>query len=289
MKYEGALIRPPSESQSLVLQITVGCSHNDCHHCGLYRDKEFRVKEIEDVLSDIKEGGHFKFRRVFLCDADPLSAPFDYLLRVLQTVKKELDFVERVSCFADPASVLSKTPAELVKLRELGLSLLYFGLDSGDDETLASVNRKATLKSSLDAAKRIKQAGIQLSAITLLGIGGRKNSKRHAVATANALNQIEPDFIGVVTTMIDEDAPLFDAAQEGTFQLPSRLGLVEELRMLLEHLNLKKGLLTTNHSSNYLPLRVVLPYQKQDALKYLQAIIDTRDESMLKPDFLRDL
>lgn len=289
MRYEGALIRPPSESQSLILQITVGCSHNACLYCGLYQDKDFRVKALSDVLADIKEGTHFRFRRVFLADGDALTAPFDFLVTVLEAIRKEIPFVERVSCFADARSVLKKTPAELVRLRELGLTLLYLGLDSGDEEVLKRMNRGTTVADTIEAGKRIRKAGIQLSAIAMLGLGGKKGSKKHAQATAVALNQLEPDFIGIVTTLLDEEAALFELAEQGEFQLPSRLGLLDELKAILEGLTLRRGLLTTNHSSNYLPLRVVLPYQKADAIKYIQNILDTKDESILKPDFLRNL
>lgn len=289
MRYEGALIRPPSESQSLILQVTVGCSHNQCTYCGLYRDREFRIKNLDDVRADIREGTHFRFRRVFLADGDVLIAPTDHLVSILETIRSEMPFVERVSCFADARSILKKSLPELVKLRDLGLTLLYVGLDSGDEQTLASMNRGCTVSDTIESAKRIHKAGIQLSAIALLGLGGRKNSHRHATATAAALNQMEPEFIGIVTTLLDEDAPLFELAERGDFQLPSRLGLLEEMATILEGLTLRKGLLTANHSSNYLPLRVVLPYQRQDAIKYIRQILDTKDESILKPDFLRNL
>ncbi len=289
MRYEGALIRPPSESQSLILQITVGCSHNQCLYCGLYQDKDFRVKSLEDVLSDIKEGTHFRFRRVFLADGDALAAPTEFLVTVLEAIRKEIPFVERVSCFADARSLQKKTPADLTRLRDLGLTLIYLGLDSGDEEVLRRMHRGTTVAETLEAAKRIRKAGVQLSVIAMLGLGGKKDSKKHATATAVALNLMEPEFIGIVTTLLDEEAPLFEMAEKGEFELPSRLGLLEELKLILEGLTLRKGLLTTNHSSNYLPLRVVLPYQRADAIKYIQNILDTRDESILKPDFLRNL
>lgn len=289
MRYEGALLRPPSESQSFLLQITVGCSYNRCSYCGFYRDKEFRIKPIEDVLSDIEEGTHFRFRRVFLCDGDAMIAPADYLIRVLETIRKSMPYVERVGCFADARSVLAKTPEQLARMQKLGLQMIYLGLESGDDDVLKRMERGITVEQTIQAGQRIKNAGMLLSAIVMLGLGGVKGSKTHALKTAKALNSMEPEFIGVLTTMLVEDTPLFESAQAGQFDLPSRLGLLEELQTILKNLSLRKGLLTTNHSSNYLPMRVVLPYQREEAIDHIQHILDTKDESILKPDFLRDL
>lgn len=289
MQYEGPLYRPPSESQSLLLQITVGCSYNRCTFCAMYRGVKFRVKPIEVVKADIKEAAVYRFKRVFLCDGDALIAPQDYLVDVLTTIRREMPSVERVGTYGDCRSILTKTPADLARLAELGLGIIYHGIESGDDKTLKAIRKGTTAQQTEEAGLRVKEAGILYSAIVMLGIAGQERSLEHARATAKLLNQIQPDFTGVLTTMVIEGTPLAQEVQAGRFRLPSRIGLVEELKTLIEHLELKKGLLTANHASNYLNLRVIFPYEKEDAVRYLEKVINSRDEMLLKPEFLRGL
>ena len=238
---------------------------------------------------DIEEGSTYRFKRVFLCDGDALIAPTAHLTRILSEIKTQMPFTERVGIYGDPRSILKKKPAELKALREAGLGIVYHGLESGDEQCLKAVNKGVTVAQQIEAGKRIKDAGIQYSAIVMLGLGGRERSLEHARATAEALNQIQPDFIGVLTTMVIEGTPLYELAEQGKFVLPSRLGLVEEMKTLLENLELKRGLFTSKHASNYLTQRVVFPYEKRQAILQLQEVLDKQDETLLKPEFMRGL
>ena len=289
MRYDGVLYRPPSESQSLLLQVTVGCSYNRCSYCAMYQDREFRVKDVEEVKADIDEAANYRFRRVFLCDGDALIAPVAYLSDVLAYMQVKMPFVDRVGLYGDCRSILKKKPEELKRLAEQKLGIVYHGIESGDDAVLKSVKKGATSAQIIEAGRRIKDAGILYSAIVMLGVGGKDRSRQHALETARVLNAIEPDFIGVLTTMVVEDTPLWRAQESRKFVLPSRLGMLEELKILIENLRLKHGLLTTGHASNYMPLRIVFPYQRDEAVSKLADVIERKDETMLKPEWMRGL
>jgi len=255
----------------------------------MYQDRDFYIKPIETVRADIEESMHYRFKRVFLCDADALIAPQAYLEEVLGLIQEKMLSVERVGIYGDCRSILKKTPKELARLKELGLGVIYHGIESGDDKVLKAIKKGATAQQTIDAGLRVRDAGIVYSAIVLLGIAGREGSENHAVETARVLNAIQPDFVGVLTTMVVEDTPLYALAEKGKFKMPSSLGLLEELKMLLEHLELQRGLLTSKHASNYLPLRVVFPYQKKEAIQQLEDVLAKQDETLLKPEFLRGL
>ena len=289
MKYEGALYRPPSESQSLLVQVTLGCSWGRCTFCDMYRGIDFKVRPLSAIKADILEGTAYRFKRVFLCDGDALSAPQTLLVDVLSFIRDKAPAIERVGLYADARSILRKKPHELAQLRSLGLGIIYHGIETGDDTTLKAVRKGSTAAQAVEAGKRVRDAGILYSAIVLLGIAGRKRSLVHARETARVLNEIQPDFVGVLTTMVIEGTPLCTQLDAGRFHLPSRLGLLEELQCLLENLDLKKCLLTTRHSSNYLPLRVVFTYERDAAVAHVAKVLANKDETVLKPDFLRNL
>mgnify|MGYP002640418767 CR=1 FL=1 len=289
MHYDGILYRPPSESQSLLIQMTVGCSYNRCSFCAMYDESEFHLKPIESVLEDIEEGISYRFRRVFLCDGDALIAPMPYLEKVMSAIKESMPTVERIGIYGDPRSILKKSVEELRRLKELGLGIIYHGIESGDEATLKAINKGVTVEETVAAGLRVKEAGIQYSAIVLLGIAGRTRSLEHARATAAVLNRIQPDFVGVLTTMVIEDTPLYELAEQEKFYMPSRFGLVEELKTMIENLDLKKGLLTSKHASNYLTVRVVFPYEKHQIIKLLTEVLESRDEELLKSETERGL
>jgi radical SAM superfamily enzyme YgiQ (UPF0313 family) len=289
MQYEGVLYRPPSESQSLLMQLTVGCSYNKCTYCAMYDEVEYRLKPIETVLKDVEEAGLYRFKRIFLCDGDALIAPQKYLVRVLEAIREKMPFVERLGIYGDCRSILKKKPAELEKLRDLGLGIIYHGIESGDNQTLKAIRKGTTAEQTIEAGKRVIDAGIQYSAIVMMGIAGRERSQIHAAESARVLNAIQPHFIGLLTTMVIEGTAIYDLAEAGSFVMPSRLGLVEEMLTLLDNLEVKRGLLTSKHASNYLTLRVILPQEKHQAIQKLRKVIEDKDETILKPEFMRGL
>lgn len=289
MNYEPPLFRPPSESASLLLQITVGCSHNTCVFCDMYREKTFRLKPWEEIEADIEEATRFRLRRVFLCDGDALIAPQELLEQTLKRIRARMPWVERVGTYGDARSILRKTPKELAALKELGLGIVYHGLESGDDEVLRSVHKGSTVEQAVTAARRVIDAGITYSCMVLLGLGGEARSEAHARATAAALNRIQPHFLGILTTMVVEGGELDRRLEAGGFTMPGRMALTRELRLLLEHLELEGCLVTSNHASNHLAVRAVLPQDKVRALAYLDKVLELGGENVFRPERLRGL
>jgi len=291
MDYVEPLFRPPSEARSLLIQATVGCSHNACTFCAMYAGKSFRVKPLNTVLEDIDEAAAsgYRFERVFLMDGDALVLKTDHLLAILHAIRDKLPRVQRVAVYGDARSVTHKGDDELAALREAGLGLVYHGIESGDDQVLSLLNKGSDAAAARDMARRIKAAGMGYSAIVLLGAGGKELCTRHAEATARHLNAVQPDFVGALMLTLVPGTPLAELARKGAFTLPDKWGLLEELKTLIEGLSLNRCRFHANHASNYLPIRASLPEDKTRVLTLINHVLATRDESMLKPEFLRGL
>jgi radical SAM superfamily enzyme YgiQ (UPF0313 family) len=291
MDYVGSMYRPPSEAQSLLLQVTVGCSHNRCSFCGMYRDKRFRPKPWARVVADIAEARAVGpvFDRVFLCDADALILSTSKLLRILAHIRTELPWIDRVGTYGDTRSVGRKTVDELRELREAGLSIVYHGVESGDDEVLRRIDKGGTRAECIDTAARLREAGIVHSVIVLLGIGGVELSGQHASNTATVLTEMDPPFAGALTITVLSGTPLADMQRHGTFVLPDKFRLLEELRTMVAESSLSSCRFSANHASNYLPLRSTLPGDKARVVKLLDEVLARRDERLLKPEYLRAL
>jgi len=287
MNYDPPLYRPPSESASLLLQVTVGCSHNKCVFCEMYWDKTFRIKPWHEIEEDILEATRFRLRRVFLCDGDALILPQDDLVQILESVQEHMPWVERVGIYADARSILRKSPEELEALRHLGLGIIYHGLESGDDAVLKRFCKGSTVEQSVAAAERVIDAGITYSCMVLLGLGGLERSKEHAVATAEVLNRIQPQFVGVLSTMVTEGGRLDALIAEGKFTLPGKTAMTRELRVLLEHMKMGNCLFTSNHASNHLAIRAVLPQDKPKTLAYIDKALELGEG--FREEFLRGL
>ena len=289
MDYEGLIIRPPSEALSILLQVTVGCSHNKCTFCGSYRDKRFRIKDNATILADI----HFASRsmrdqrRLFLLDGDSLIVPQERLLWILEEIRKHLPWVRRVGAYANAKSIKMKTDDQLAALREKGMGILYVGVESGDDETLRHVCKKTTAANLVLQGRRVKEAGIKLSVTALLGIAGSSASLRHARATGELLSAMDPDYVGALTVMILPNTPLGADGAAGRFALPGKRELLMELREMLAHTELSSGLFFANHASNYLPVKARLPRDRERALSLIDGAL--RGEIALKPEWLRGL
>jgi radical SAM superfamily enzyme YgiQ (UPF0313 family) len=289
MHYEGNIIRPPSEANSILLQVTVGCSRNKCTFCGTYREERFRIKPEAIIMADIEFAARYcrQQRRVFLCDGDALIVPQKRLLIILQAIREQLPWVTRVGVYANAKSLALKTPEELKTLKAHGLGIAYMGLESGDDVTLKQINKGAASQDMIAMGQKARSAGIKLSITVLLGIAGRERSRRHAEETGRVLSAIDPEYVGALSLMLIPGTPLFDDYQAGDFPLLEPEEMLAELRTIIACTNLSRGLFHANHASNYLPIRARLPKDKETTLKLIDLAL--AGEIALKPEYLRAL
>ncbi len=295
MDYVGRIYRPPSEARSLLVQVTIGCSHNRCTYCDMYRDKRFRPKDFAQIEADVAEAKaaaeqHGAFtRRAFLCDGDALILPTKRLLPILELIRRELPFIERVGVYGDTRSVGRKSVEELRALREAGLGIVYHGMESGDDEVLARIDKGGTRAEMIETARRLREAGIDHSVMVLLGVGGEALSEQHARNTASVLSEMDPPFVGALTTTVVPGTPMAESQAKGEFRLPSKFRMIEELRTIVAESEFTNTRFSANHASNYVPIRSSLPRDKKAVLAALDEILEDRDERRLKPESLRAL
>lgn len=292
MDYEGIIIRPPSEVNSLILQITVGCSHNKCTFCPTYKGVKFRLKSSDIIDRDIKFASKYygeSVRRVFLTDGDVLILKTDYLLSLFDKLHHAFPNLQRIGLYGNTKSILRKSHEELLALKQMGLDIIYLGIESGNNDVLKNICKGVTREQTIEAGKKVLSASIKLSVTVLLGIGGKEYSTVHAVDTGTILTEIQPNYVGALTVMVIENTPLYQQMKNGVFKLPTPLEMLKELKIMIEHTDLKSGLFMANHASNYLPLKLRMPKDKGYALMLLNEIIAKEDESCLKPETLRAL
>jgi radical SAM superfamily enzyme YgiQ (UPF0313 family) len=286
------VIRPPSEASSFLLPVTVGCSHNACAFCGTFYDFKFSVRRPEDIINDIDAVARHYGRgvhRVFLENGDALIAPQAVLVDVLTHLKEAFPYLERVGTYATPKAALLKTPQELKKLRELGLTIAYLGVETGNEELLKKINKGATRAQIIEAGRKLKQAGIATSVTVILGLAGPEGSEKHAVATGKILTEIDPDFAGALTLMLMEGTPLHKDWLAGRFKLISPFQSLVELKLIIENSSFTDCFFTANHASNYLPIKARLPQQKAEVLALINRVLESKDTSMLRPEYIRAL
>jgi radical SAM superfamily enzyme YgiQ (UPF0313 family) len=291
MKYEGMIFRPPSEADSLILQVTVGCSYNRCTFCGAYQGKTFRVKSLEEVKEDVDEVTSYRSRiqRVFLADGNALTIPQKELVRILDYLKMKLNGVERVGVYANSKDILQKDVSELKELRGLGLQIIYLGVESGNREVLRRIKKNATVDQLIRAGRRVKESGILLSVTVLLGIGGIQLSQAHAEDTGKVLSEMDPDYVGALSLMVIPGTPIEKEIEIGRLVLPNPFGLIQELETMIENCQFTRCFFASNHASNYLPLRIRMPEEKEDALRRIREVLRRRDPALLRPEYLRAL
>lgn len=290
MDYEGFIIRPPSEAYSLLLQVTVGCSHNKCTFCGTYRQKKFKIKPLEQIKKDLKEARHYEgVDRVFLCDGDALIIPQLRLKEIFELINENLPDVERIGTYANAKSILRKSPEELKELKALGLDIIYLGVETGNAELLKKIHKGVTYEQMVDAGRRVKEAGITLSVTVLLGLGGIEKSIEHAMDTAKIISDMDPDYVGALTLMLIPETELYDDYLAGRFVLPDKFGFIRELYLMIEKSNFTDCYFTSNHASNYLSIKARLPREKELNLKMIGSVIDEKDLSRIRPEYLRGL
>ncbi|MBS0013119.1 MAG: radical SAM protein [Desulfobacterales bacterium] len=289
MHYEGMVIRPPSEADSILLQVTVGCSHNKCTFCGTYKSERFKIKPDETIMADIAYAAkHFKRQdRVFICDGDALIVPQKRLIKYFREIENQLPWVRRVGLYANAKGISMKSPEELKELRDHGLGIVYLGLESGDDQTLKAVNKGAGSKKMIEMGRKIKDAGIKLSVTVLLGLAGRERSRVHAEETGRVLSAMDPDYVGALSLMLIPGTPLHQDYAAGRFELPGSAEMLSELRTMLAATDLSGGLFHANHASNYLPIRAKLPEEKDKTLRMIDDAL--AGKVALRPEFLRAL
>jgi radical SAM superfamily enzyme YgiQ (UPF0313 family) len=290
VRYEGSIYRPPSEADSYILQATVGCSWNACTYCDMYRAKTFRVRNLQQTLEDIAEARSAlgnRVERVFVADGDALVMDLDHWEPILDACREAFPRLRRVSAYATAINLLRKSPLELERLRELGLSLLYIGPESGDDRTMKRIAKGATFAEHVEAAARAHAAGMKLSAIFLLGAGGVERSAEHAEASARLASEMDPRFLSLLTLTVIPGTPIAKLSERGRFELPDVRGLLRELRTFVAGAEPTDAVFRTNHASNYLPLAGRLPRSRERILETLDAAIS--GEIPLRPAWYRGL
>ena len=289
MEYEGNIIRPPSEADSIILQVSVGCSHNKCTFCGAYKGVRFRIKDAATINADINFASSYcrRQRRVFLTDGDALIIPMTGLEEIFYSVRQHLPWVNRISLYGNAKSILRKTVGELRRLKELGLDRIYMGLESGHDPTLKHIRKGVIADQMVEAAEKVRSAGLFLSVTVMLGIAGRTHSLDHARDTGIVLTRMKPNQIAALTLMLLENTPLYNEVCSGAFQLPDRIMLLAELHRLVECIDLDRVQFQANHASNYLPISGRLAKDKN---RILQIIADgVCNRRHLKAEYQRAL
>ncbi|MCK4307005.1 radical SAM protein [candidate division WOR-3 bacterium] len=291
MQYLGTVIRPPSEAESYILQVTYGCSHNKCTFCPTYLDKSFRVRPVNEVMGDIEIAQNLmpQTRRVFLADGNALVLSNQKLMPILDTLNSSFPGLQRVGIYANAGDILRKTDQELKELSAKKLLIIYIGLESGSNRVLKKVNKGATAEEMIEAVNKAQNAGFKVSVIGLLGLGGTDLWKEHAVATGKAVSAMNPLYFSLLTLMIVPGTELYRQWEEKEFILSEPLDMLREMRVVIENINVSSGcIFRTNHASNYLSLAGRLPNDKERLLKVIDQAL-AEGESRLRPEFLRGL
>jgi len=257
----------------------------------MYRGKDYRVRPVEELRDEIRTiaPAATRVRRVFLADGDALAAPLEVLEQVLGEIGEAMPWVHRVGIYGDSGAILMKGADEIEKLRGMGLGIIYFGAESGDPETLRAVRKGATLERQIEACRVVREAGLKLSVMVLLGLAGRRESERHARATGRFLAHAAPTFGAALTVTPVPGTEMHSAVEEGSFELPDQWGMLQELQWMLEDMDGYRGVFHANHASNYLPLKLRLPRDREATIELLASVVAERDESRLIPEWARGL
>ena len=292
MRYEGNIFRPFSEAASYLLQCTVGCSHNRCTFCGMYKDKKYRVRQLREILDDIRMAKDYygDVEKVFLCDGDAIAIETETLLKIIHALYEAFPSLRHVGSYVGPQSTLTKSSAELRALRSAGLTKAYIGVETGDDELLKKVHKGVGRAEMLEAGRRLVEAGINLSAMVLLGLAGPgEASGRHALATAQICDEMKPQYLAALTVTPVPGTVLYRQVQKGEFQLLDPFETLAEMKMIFENITLDPLKFVGTHASNYLPITGTLQKDKQKMIAMVDQVLTGRDGRLLRPDHLRGL
>ncbi len=289
MRYEGAVFRPPSEAHSLIVQVTIGCSHNTCTFCSMYKEKSFRVRDEREVFEDLEDAalqyGGYPIR-IFLADGDALVLSNDRLLRILSFIRQKFPLAERVTSYATAQDINRKSIEELKELKKAGLSMVYVGAESGDPEILKAVCKDVTCEELIEASKKLKEAGIALSLTLISGLGGRERLKEHALFSAQLVSAMRPEYLGFLTLMLEGDIPIKKEIKEGRLHLLEPADVVTEMRLFLENVDSEGTVFRANHASNYILLKGDL---NRDIPLLLKALDEVEKGSAFRSECVRRL
>ncbi len=292
MRYEGNIFRPFSEANSYLLQCTVGCSHNRCTFCGMYKDKSYRVRSREEIMEDVamaKREYHDR-EKVFLCDGDALAMGTEDLLAILGALYETFPSLRHVGLYAGPRSILEKTPEDLVELRRGGLTKAYLGVETGDDGLLDHIRKGVTADEMLEAGKKLLEARINLSSMVLLGLAGKgERSREHALATAAITNEMKPNYLAALTVTPVPGTVLYEQVRSGQFEVMDAFETLEEMKLLFEHITIDSLKFVGVHASNYLPINGTLQKDKARMLAAIDSVLAQRDRSLLRDERQRGL
>lgn len=286
LHYEGDIFRPPSEARSLILQATIGCSHNRCTFCAMYKQKKFRERDLEELEKEIHAAGRAwpHTRRVFLADGNALTMATEKLQSLLQFLGASFPRLERVAVYGNPRDLLEKESDELALLRSLKLGLIYLGMETGSAALLQEVNKGATPDDMLRGAGRVREAGIPLSVTVINGLAGREGSEEHARESARLLSEIDPEYLGLLSLMIIPGTVLHRRVEEGRLTPLGPWEMLREIRSMVAQLELGHCIFRANHASNYLPLKAVLSRDREPLLAALDEVIATKTPGALRDE-----
>ena len=289
MYYDMPVYRPPSEANSLIFQVTLGCSHNRCAFCTMYRKKKFRVRPWEELKANILEMAvsYRNTPRIFLADGDAMVVDTDHMLRILSFLYDKFPSLERVSAYANQSNLLEKSEEDLKKIREAGLQFLYFGIETGDDQLLAKIKKGANSQELIQSATKAIKAGFLLSATVILGLAEKKDSLRHAVETAKVCSAINPHYLSALTLMLEDGGDYFLRCMGEGWEMMDNISILRELRTMIEHFQLKDCIFRSNHASNYLPIKATLNQDKEKLLTEIDNAL--KNPETLRPEFMRAL
>lgn len=285
MRYEGIVYRPPSEAGSLLIQATIGCPHNRCAFCGLYKDKKFRIRPVEEIKADLLSARDYYgegVQSLFFPDGNTIVMKTDQLEDIIRYARSCFPHLERITVYGSARFVNKKSLDELRTLKEAGLNRLHMGMESGDDVVLEKICKGTNSAEIIAAGKKLKEAGIEVSEYYLAGVGGKIYSRQHALNSAKTLNAFCPEFIRLRTFFPHRGTPMYDAYQSGDFELQTPHETLREIRLLLENLECEGSVFLSDHSNNYCNVNGLLTRDKEKMIADLDELL-SYDERLFRP------
>ncbi|SFE49441.1 Fe-S oxidoreductase [Peptostreptococcaceae bacterium pGA-8] len=290
MRYIGDIYRPPSEAYSLLIQVTIGCSHNKCTFCTMFKEKQFRVRDLRDVIVDLEMArrAYNRADKIFLCDGDALCLSNKKLLIILDKISELFPECKRVGVYGSAKDVLRKTPEELEELKEHGIGIIYLGAESGSQRVLEAIKKNVTVQEQIDAVRKGEAAGIPMSVTFISGLAGKAGWQEHARETGKMISQMNASYVSLLTLMLDSRAEIMEEINSGALELLSGEEVLAETYLLLENSNPEKScVFRSNHASNYISLRGNLPEDRDRMLAELKLAME--NTGMLKDERFRML